>query len=198
MNAELDALIIRSLPELDDAATSLETLTAAIAKEIDQEVQTWLTNNDWKGDATWQEENGTIWLAPKDWLIPSDLNDTYLYFELSEAESTSPNFWQLSNFVGVGQQRYGFKLFHCRQISKTSFTKFWRLQNTSGLPLQGSDLFVPIVLDGETLANAVQRGSISDALQPLRGALDQLPKIVSQLNPLKQQIVTAIVERAKG
>lgn len=192
MSAELDALIIRSLPELNDAATRLDVLSQDVLREIDIEIEAWIARNDWKGESEFYSDDRRTWLAPASWMVPNDPNDnTYLYFILDVTAADTESYWHVASLCGSGQQRIGFWLSY-DVVKKPTFNRLWReLKNTAGLPLLDSEFFLPIILDRDALATAVESDAIGDALQPLRDALDRLPQLASQLEPLKREIVAA-------
>lgn len=194
MTNELDVLIIRSLSELNDAATRLDGLDDEICREIDAEIQLWIERNGWKGAANQfgDDDEGT-WLAPEDWIVPNETeDDAYLYFSLYYTAADPEDKSKLASFTGVGRSQWGFWLDSDR-IKPQALKKLWKaqLKSASGLPLLGSDFFFPINLDQETLATAVSNGSIAEAFDPLRASLDRLPELASRLGSLKQAIVAA-------
>lgn len=200
MQRELDALIVRSLPELNDAVIRLVALNEEIGREIDTEIQAWIGRNGWTGTAEWFGDEGNIWLAPKDWMVPSDPdNRGYLYFDFNYTSADSENQWDLASFTSSGQQRLGFWI-TSDTVKERVFKKLWKahLAITPGLPLHGSEFFLPIELDREALAVAVLNGSVADALAPLRETLERLPELASQLGSLKTAIVAAAGEGNAG
>lgn len=195
MTAQVDALLIRSLPELNEAALRMGDLSSEIGQAIDAEIAAWIARNGWSGAASYFSDD-TTWLAPEEWMVSADPDErAYLFFQLEETDSDPENEWHLANFTGCGEQRTGFRLYY-NTVTRPVFKRLWReLKDTAGLPLLGSDFFLPIVLDRETLAQAVENDLITDALQPLRDALDRLPQLVSQLEPLRRDIVAAAVNK---
>lgn len=200
MKHELDALLIRSLPELNDAVNRLIALNEEIGREIDAEIQAWIGRNGWKGIAEWNGELDDTWLAPKDWMVPNDPDDNaYLYFDFDYTSADPEDNWDLASFTSSGQQHLGFWL-RSSTVKDRVAKKLWKahLGRTSGLPLHGPEFFLPVLLDREALATAVLDGSVRDALEPLRETLDRLPELASQLGSLKMAIVAAAGESDAG
>lgn len=194
MTHELDALLIRSLPELNDAVTRLVALDEEIGKHIDMEIQDWIDRNGWTGVAELYGDDGVVWLAPKDWMVLGDPdNSSYLYFSFDVTGAVSEDHWNLVRMTEAGDQRYGFWLASDVVKKNSVFKKLWKahLSNTPGLPLHGAEFFLPVGLDREALASAVLNGSVADALEPLRQALDKLPQLASQLSSFKAAIVAS-------
>lgn len=186
MNQAVDALLIQSLPELNEAATALDALEERIASEIDSEIQTWITNNGWVGTASW---NDGTWLGPPEWMIQGDANTrAYLYFELDHTAVEVESYWGIASLLGCGEQRIGLWL-KSDPVKKSEFNRLWREHSAvSQLPLSGSEFFLPLTVDRELLATSIANDSAPDAFESIRTTLDRLPQLASQLEPLKRAI----------
>ena len=200
MKHELDALLIRSLPELNDAVHRLIALDEQIGREIETEIQAWIRRNGWMGIAERKGESEDTWLAPKDWMVPNDPDENaYLYFGVGYTSADPEDNWDLATFTSSGHQRLGFWL-RSNTVKDRVFKNLWKTQlgKTSALPLHGPEFFLPMELDREALAVAVLNGSVADALDPLRETLDRLPELASQLDSLKMVVVAAAGEGDTG
>lgn len=193
MSAEVDALIIRSLSELNEAATRLAALSDEIGESIDAQIGDWITRHEWKGVAGRYSGGPSTYLGPQAWFLPDDPRDrAHLYFIFAPAIA-DVDVAELVSLVGAGAERMGFWLAY--DILKVSpFKKLWRafLAENSDLPVDSKgQLFIPVKIDPEALAVAVIEQSINDALDPLRDALSRLPEIAERLGPLQKAIEAA-------
>lgn len=199
VNHELDALLIRSLPEINEAAVRLDELQQMIFKAVDADIEDWIKRNDWQGVAEWFGDAGETWLAPKEWMYLGGADGSaYLRFDFGSPTLTE-DYWYLASFTGSGQRQLGLKIC-CPSIKKKLvFRRIWKsfLSKSTGLPLYESEFFLPVILDREALAAAVLNGSVSEALGPLRETLDRLPQLASELESLKKAVAAA-AEAAEG
>lgn len=193
MSNEIDALVIRSLPELYAAAERLDSLDVEVFKEIDDEMRSWIVRNGWIGVAEWYGEADDSWLAPEEWASPNAEEGAYLYFYPARTVATGyENPWYLTSLTGASEQQIGLWLGSV-SVGSRQFRGLWKehLARAANLPLLGSDLFLPLRVDRETLATAALNGSVAEAFEPIRETLDRLPELASRLDPLRKAIVAA-------
>ena len=193
MTNQIDALLVRSLPELEEAALAIEPLSERIGVELDNEIRGWIRNNGWIGVSEFMD-NDEVWLAPPEWIIAGETDKAHLYFDF-HATPEGSSYW-LSTLLGCAKDTYGFWL-EQNSVKKIEFKRLWRDHSTvSQLPLSGSEFFLPLIVDRELLASSIENNTIVDALGSIRDTLDRLPQLVSQLEPLKRAIEAAAIKKA--
>jgi hypothetical protein len=192
---EIDALLIRNLDQIEQALHRLHfSLEPEIFRILDETVRKSTVRKGWDGEFDWNGE-GSFWFWPKRWKTVVKSKVAHLgYFELNSehqddnldiAEIPPRNQFALSRLCQVnGNGSLGFrwqsehfsqsgKLLAWRKFvqanadSITSKTKF-RLEDKRG------SFFLPIKIEAEILATALENDVIEDALQPFRDALDEV------------------------
>lgn len=183
--AELNALIVTNLQDLEGAASHLQNvLQVEIGAAIDELIKTLQSDVAWNGECDWNDDG--LWVAPKTWLKPeAGIGDDYLChfsFEHDEdAKNEMDSFW-LSQLVGVGQAKLGFR-WSRNDVAKGRWRK--AVGQQSDLIAQLRDLgfayvetngsfFLPVRVDISTLSRAVADEAPEQALQPLRDAFQRL------------------------
>lgn len=188
MSNDADALIIRSLPDLHQAILQIDRLDTQLLKAIDDVTALWVQQNGWEGTGELELFGGKLWVAPTTWAVTGqDTEDYHLYFDLERTKSDPEDSVDLISLTSSGSQMLGLVLGY-DTIGARPFKKLYRELAPPGLPLNGSSFFLPIVLDREELAKAVEDDALDEALGPLRAALDQLPELAARLQPLKNAI----------
>lgn len=77
--AELNALIVANIQDLDGASHHLEyRLQQEVADAIDERLAVLIKEAGWAGDPGWMDEGA--WMAPKSWRLPDEGEDEYAAF----------------------------------------------------------------------------------------------------------------------
>jgi hypothetical protein len=179
---ELDRLILNNLADLDAASQHISNeLEPAVAKAIDQIVETFLREGEWAGLADWLVKG--IWLASEDWRKQGDhTGDDYqcqftLETNLGQGEAKD-SFW-LTQLLGVGDRTLGLRwtrndvrIRQWRTVVGQQQTIIARLR-ASGFDYQEREgsFFLPVRVDQSALAQAAGDESLEFALSPFSDAL---------------------------
>jgi hypothetical protein len=173
--AELNALIVANIADLDAAATQLERLHVEVGAALDDLVTKLSGERGWDRYADWNDV--AIWVAPKDWRKPDSATDDdhkcEFSFDVSDpVQDEADSFW-LTQFVGKGHAQLGFRW------SRNDVTKAkWRKAVGQHTDLLGSirslgfvygekdgSFFLPVVIDPTQLSAALAEESPEQALQ---------------------------------
>jgi predicted RNase H-like HicB family nuclease len=185
----MDALIVRHLSDIDTAAKRLSySLEAQVGKAIDGIVEAWAEKNGWNGTFEWDQNELSV--VPPEWKYRENGADEdsrsawfYLYAgQGDDFDSTNDlDYFWLTRLCGSGRGELGFwweyekgsiapkgrkwKQFVRPYIERARETGF-TYDEESGL------FFIPVRVEPEFLAQAIENESIEDALQPIEMALE--------------------------
>ena len=191
---KLDALIVRNLRDLDVATKRLSyDIDVKVSRAIDRFTELWADKHRWKGKFKWDDE-AELWIAPDNWGTDNSTDDDLWlgYFSFNTGfgddlqDKAGDFFWLTSS----GQCWYGYYVFplglrwrsrseegemekicqRCRQKLDRAYTE-GRFSYDEGSGL----FFMPVRVDGEALAAAIEEDAIENAIDPVfQQALDNL------------------------
>ncbi|NIJ43485.1 hypothetical protein FHS78_003800 [Parvibaculum indicum] len=207
-DAQIDALIVRHLGDLDMAASYLANeLEPRVASAMNSMAEKWAKKRRWRGQYSWSVgEDDYLWLAPQSWAVPDSDNDVYLSFCLWGEErddftgKKGHDYFWLTRLLRAGQGKLGF-LVECETQyfgGKAQWKKFVRtyvekLRAEGFVFMEGSGgFFRPLVVDAETMAKAIEANAIEDALGPFVNALDDLKAAQPAFDELLQDALQTI------
>lgn len=198
---EAHRLIIRNMRVLEEAPEVVEEVTRAVFKRINEKVEQWVDAREaWEGifSLTGDDDGGETTFQAAKWGQTD--NGTYLAYLQFTTYGERSSYW-LSRLIGATEDESGF-YFSVLPVWITGNTgrkgarpgKAWtkylsdHLQNFSaltqcGFRLEGEDLFLPVRLDVEELAEAYP-DSLDDALPPIDEALKKITEILPELDRL--------------
>ena len=158
-----------------------------MSKSIDTDVNEWISRNGWDGECELARGENKLWLAPSEWKFDED--NHFLYFNFGASWSEILDYVNIISLTESGERQAGLWLDY-DTIKVRPFNKLFKeyIGEHPGLPLTGKDFFLPVSLDREELAKALEEGAIEEALDPLRATLDRLPELAARLEPLKRKI----------
>lgn len=186
---EIDALIIRNLRDLDAAANYTRyKLETKIGGEINKIGNDWIEEHEWNGDCNWDHPG--LWVAPANWKAAGAeegddkwLAKFWLHFGIGDDGhdgSGKDHFW-LTRLCGDGTGMIALRWYQENICSKKGkwkqFVQPWkdRICKTGFAYEDGEGLFsIPVRVDAEQLASAIEQDNMSDALEPFVKALDKL------------------------
>jgi hypothetical protein len=188
---EVDALIVRNIKELDGAATRVRSeLQKQIGQELNTVVESWADKEGWKGVFDWYGEKDDIWVAASDWRgdDEDDEHDYDFWFMLTLGEGRDfedypdgDQFW-LTTLCGAGRATLGF--LSGQDAYKYPKGRRWKakiepfVQELVKLGFSYEDktgqVFLPVTIEQERLARAIENEDIQEALGPIAVALDHL------------------------
>lgn len=186
-------LILSNLEMFNEAARLLsEHIEPEIFGAINDEFAEWLKKNGWDGDGDWLNSDET-WVGPPEWKLDDDDNGgkgkdwkwkAYFSFDY---KSEKTNSYSLADLCGCGQTPIGFRFqLVFETFSRKQWTNFCKTLPDAALQLlehgfgyDKASWFLPVTLTSAGLAAAYESGDFTEALQPLRTALDQLKKAQS-------------------
>jgi hypothetical protein len=197
--AELNALIVTNIADLDAAARQLGRLEAEVGDALDELVTRLSRERGWDSYAEWNDDE--IWVAPRDWRNPGSSTDEdhkcEFSFDVSDPiQAEADSFW-LTQFVGKGYAQLGFRW------SRNDITKArWRKavsQHTDliadirglgfGYGEKDGSFFLPLVIDPTQLSAALAEESPEQALQqPLADAFAVLDRAKSLFDSLLERV----------
>lgn len=192
--AELNALIVANIQDLDGASHHLEyVLQHEVADAIDETLLALLREAGWAGVSDWKEE--TVWAAPKTWHRPDEGEDDYIaYFEfdVDDKQLDERDAYRLTQLVGKAHARVGF-----RWVQHGVTNRIWRkavgarpseIQELRSLGFEYRErdgtFFLPIILDAGELAAALADEDIPAALGSFARSLAVLQTSVGAFDRL--------------
>ncbi|MEA1071725.1 hypothetical protein [Sphingomonas sp. LY160] len=192
---ELSALVVRNIGDIEEAiAHTLAKIDARIFEEVGREIEERLGARNWFVYANVEDRD--IFFAHRLW-IPSGVKpyDTPYWFKLDEQVSASggTNETWLSEFLRVGPEDAAVALIlrgttikpqRWKALIKANADLIERLVDTGFKLDDDQRLTLPILLEAETLAIGFESDDLSEALQPLRDALDVIEAARDDLDAL--------------
>lgn len=188
-SVEMDALIIRHLADIDAATKRLYyNIQEQVGKAIDDVTESWTKQNEWEGLFNWDQEHLIVY--PRQWTYAepgSDKNHRLAWFELDAGQGDDlvnddrlDYFW-LTRLCRAGRgelalwwkyekgkfalTRPKWKQFVRPYIEKVLATGF-TYDESRGL------FFLPVRVELQSLAQAIETEAIEDALQSIDLALN--------------------------
>lgn len=198
--ADLNALIVANLRDLEGAASHVaNVLQKEIGSAINDVVKRLKADAGWDGEVDWGDDG--IWVAPKTWL-KDDVNvgDKYLCqfsFEADDEVKDELDFFWLSQLVGAGQARLGFR-WSRNHVTKGRWRKavgqqtnlIAKLRSLGFTYVEASgSFFLPVTVEAAELTKAVADESPDQALQPIRDAFQRLVEASALFDQLIETIV---------
>lgn len=203
---EPHCLVIQHMDILEAAPKIVEEVEKHVFSAIDEKFRKWTeSRKDWEGVFDFYTDETSF--KPKAWR--NDENGNYLaYFGLGSEKSVEKSY-DLSALMGIVPGKFGiwftvdaawvtrlggkgarpgaeWKKYLAEQVPSTSLS-------TLGFELHGQDLFLPIQIDAQILANDYP-DSLTDALAPVDEALKKLE--AAQLSI--QQLLDAALQHSFG
>ena len=199
--SEVDALIVRNLGDLDGAVARLENeLEKQIGKELNATVERWAEKEGWAGLFDWYGDEDDIFVAAPEWRgeDEEDETDYDFWFSLMPNDGQrfdDPNgdqFW-LTSMCRVGRTTLGLRSYH--DTFKYPKGRKWKakiepfVQDFIKLGFiyedKTGELFLPLSIEQERLARAVENEDLSEALAPITVTLDRLIQAKPIINQLR-------------
>lgn len=183
---ELDALIVKNIGDLDAAARYLgEDLKPRLGAAMDEVFQTFWRKSDWEGSANWDEDE--TWIAARDWRDPegskgNEFKCKVWLWGVAGQGGGEDHFW-LTYLLGAGVQSLGLQWNRTNLRNKRAWRRTVSLQRdiVARLRAHGFEyeealgtFLLPVRIDRDELATALQDESPEQALGPLEQALRQL------------------------
>lgn len=197
--AELNALIVANIQDLDGAAHHLDqVLQHSIAEAIDERLEDLIKQAAWHGEPGWNEE--TAWLAPKAWHRPEQGEDeysAYFEFDVDNKKLDARDAYRLTQLVGKAHARVGFRWVQqpmkdalWKKVAGTSTTEIQELRGL-GFEYRERDgtFFLPVVVDAEKLASALADEDLPAALDAVAKAFDVMQASVRAFDRLLSKLV---------
>lgn len=198
---EAHRLIIRNMRVLEEAPAVVEEVTRAVFKRINEKVEQWVeTQEGWEAifSLNGYDDGGETTFQAASW----GQTDDGTYLACLQFACRGERLWHwLSPLVGANEDAFGFFL-KALPVWITGNTgrkgarpgKTWtryladHLQNfpaliQCGFGLEGGDVFLPVRLEAEELAEAYPY-SLDDALPPIDEALKKITDILPELDRL--------------
>ncbi|MCZ4093542.1 hypothetical protein [Sinorhizobium psoraleae] len=185
---ELDSLIVKNIADLDATAKQISLIETRVWNALAEEVEAWAKDHEWLGEF----DEDQIWLAPSPW--QQDDSETCagsFYFgsgpDDTESEAPGEPYFWLSRYLG--QAGGDLCLWFDQKVAKP---KVWRpvarsfadeLARGGVYMSDACNFFIRCSLDPLIVAEGLLNDDLSDAVAPIRSALD----IVSSLLPTFQQ-----------
>ncbi|HEV2081811.1 MAG TPA: hypothetical protein VGR32_05075 [Brevundimonas sp.] len=197
--AELNALIVANIQDLDAAAHHLDqVLQHSIAEAIDERLEDLIKQAAWDGAPGWND--GDAWVAPKAWHRPDHGADEYsAYFEcdVDDKKLDARDAYQLTQLVGKAHARRGFRWVQqpmgnaaWAKIAGKCLAEIQELRSL-GFEYREKDgtFFLPIVVDPDELASALADDDISRALGSVDRGFETMQTAVRVFNRLLTNLV---------
>ncbi len=194
---QLDRMLIEHLADLDDGVRRFEFLQLRIATAIDELIDEWLIGKEWRRDEnTWKDDlalsvGRTDWRnEEKDWLAWFDFD--YGAGDDGEWSEQKDYFW-LTRLCGVGRGQMGFR-FAQEEFGKTPWKRYLnenrdRLAVPSFIYEQERSFFLPVKVDKDLLAKGAEEEDFSEALQPIKEALDHIYEVSPRFEQMRQDML---------
>lgn len=197
--AELNALIVANIQDLDAAAHHLDQeLQHLIADAIDERLGDLIKEAAWHGEPGWNDE--TAWTAPKAWHRPDrgeDEYSAYFEFDVDDRKLGERDAYRLTQLVGKGHARVGF-----RWAQQPMRNAAWaKIVGESSADIQAvrdygfqyrerdGTFFLPIVVHPGELASALADEEISRALGSFAKAFEIMQASVPVFDRLMMKLV---------
>ena len=189
--AEIDVLILCNLKDLDGAAARLRNeIQKQVGLAVNSIVRDWAEKEGWKGVFDWYGDEDIVWIADPSWRgeDEEDEDDYEFWFRLEASEGrdfeNDPNgdqFW-LTSLCSAGRSTLGFR--SCQDAYKYPKGRKWKAKIEPfvqefiklGFTYDNANgqVFLPIAVDQERLARALENEDVREALEPVIATLDRL------------------------
>ena len=212
--ANVDALIIRNMSTIEQSMDHLiNVIEPRVFGAIKEEITDWIEKKRWVGEATYKDrkQDLEIWLRPTTWRTsPGEPTECgRAYFSLSGLSEEDDLSW-VTVLCGANKGEIGFLTeFDWRDAGLAK--KDWQAlaqqhQNeTKQLPQAGFRFddkegvwALPVHVDAEKLAQAIEEDDIASALEPLRVVLETLGRTVDLWDALVAKIIKSDNSRRKS
>lgn len=210
--ANVDALVIRNMSTIEQSIEHLiNVIEPRVFGAINEEITDWIEKKRWVGEATYNDQHLDIWLRPVTWRTspgePAEHGPAYFYIMgLSEEEDWSwvtilcgankdeIGFVTEFDWRGAGLAKKDWKALAQEHQAKTPqlHQAGFRFDDKEGV------WALPVRVDAEKLAQAVEEDDIASALEPLRVALETLGRIVDLWDALVAKIIKSDNPRRKS
>lgn len=179
MEARTEALIVRHIADLDAASRLVEEkLDPMLERALERLLKQWAREHKWESGGDWKKTYPFVF--PSDWNIgPRDGEGKYqdAWFEVDAVESQSDaiggsSYW-IARLCGIGGSiiinwnwtKDGYKLkdwkaFAAKHVADLKGAGFNYDEGSGGF-------FIPIKMDAEQVADAVESNTFEDALRPV-------------------------------
>jgi hypothetical protein len=192
-HAELDALIVANLDDLMAAIAHLEVVDASVWQDLAELATDWARSKKWCIEVDPADTYKPFRLGPMSWRISDEGQAWRAYYELNTTRKderltdTDQPFVTYLTQSGPGTAAFFFKQ---KVFNKESEWKRFLRENArlvQGVPLTHEKIgtfCVPVHVSKESLAAALREEAVTDALHPLRDALEVLGRGVPALTRL--------------
>ncbi len=188
-SAQMDALIVRHLADIDTAAKRIiHNVQVEVGKALDEVAEEWADAQGWTGVFEWDENE--LALYPPEWGYKEPGSEdtsrsAYFYLYAGQGDdfgetSDLDQFW-LTRLTGSGRGQLGFWWEYEKGVVAPRGKRWKQFVRSYIERLQGKGFtydeesglfFLPVRVDREALALAIENETIEDALEPLKKALD--------------------------
>lgn len=197
--ADLDALIVEHLADIDAAVKRLSAFEPDVFRALDQAAKEWAKNLGWSGEFDcWADD---LWLAPPTWKKSADESEEWTGWFAFEAgagdnqkQAPGEDHFSLTRLCQVGVGKYGFR-FKTEVVTGKKWKRFIRdrlerFRKTTFAPDLDTALFMEFKIDHLELAKAIAEEDIDAALGEFRQALDRLASALPSFDRLISDLRT--------
>ncbi len=187
---ELDKLLILNIGDLDEGARRFELLQHRVAGAVDTLIHEWAAEHGWRSTHTWQAEKDAA-VAPAHWVTGDAWRAWFSFWyrsgDTGEWSDGHDYFW-MTRLCAEGRGEMGFR-FYQDEFPKTAWKKFLQTHasdfaDTRFVFDDEPSLFLPLKVNKETLANGAEEESFTEALRPVKEALDYVHSIIERFEAL--------------
>lgn len=201
---ELNALIVRNIADLDRTRKQIDQIERILMTAIGKHAENWAKKRRWQANLDYPAsgwDGWDAWLAPTGWHTKGgEPNSFDAWFSLEVAPGDTHSLagnedaFILTRLLGKGSGSIGLLFSH--GVGKRAWKKLLQeisplLHNTSIQILDEGNLYIPLKLDENEVADALLEENPEAALEPLDHALSiledaqpKLDKIVAKLRQL--------------
>jgi hypothetical protein len=182
-SSKLDALLVRHVGDIEAALHHISAITTKrLFRELAEVVEDELDEKDWF--STLVAEDNDLWFAPRTWLTaktnPQQADAWFALDELVQDGGEADETW-IAELLAVGPQ--GAKtalIFYQDPFGRAAWKKLLKQNGPMIAMLQeagvsydasSASLYIPVTLQGETLATAFEQEEFEAAFLPFREAV---------------------------
>jgi hypothetical protein len=212
MEKQIEAAILalENIAALDEACKLVQdeisvNILSALDEYIEQAIE---SCKEYEGvfDFHEDQEDGSTWFAPKDWLAKDEdevLEEAFLWCGLRECDTSNSeayNSFYITSLIGSGAQKMCFAV----SVSRSLFPKLGKkecrifIQNVfdknrlrdQGLrydPAEDRGIIIPFVVDHESLMVAYRDEEFTEAFEPIGKAIEKAKEVMGMFSvPVKE------------
>jgi hypothetical protein len=188
---QIDALIIRHLADLDEATKCANKLDIEIWEELGKIAEKWKDDKEWEA----RYSIDFLWFAPQSWNLDKQPEKdsegnwwAYFDFDAGANDDWDENNYDLdvyftTRLCNISNGKFGLRwrsdyysegnLVRWRKFTGAAAEDVIR-QTGFGYEKETGGFYLPVKIDLETLAKAIEENAMEDAMKPFRTALDTL------------------------